>query len=197
MKLYDNPASPFCRKVKVLAHEAGMADDIEIAFSVGSPVNSEQMPTDHNPLSKIPTLVLADGTSLFDSSVITRFLNAKTGHKFCAADDYRNIRDESLANGIMEAAVSMVYEFRARPEGERSPAMVEALWGKVTRALDVIENEPFGEQFNLSQIALACALGYLDFRHEDRGWREGRPKLSAWYEDVSKRPSMQATIPTV
>jgi glutathione S-transferase len=195
MKLYDNPASPFCRKVSVLAHEAGMIDQIEIAFSVGSPVNSEQMPTEHNPLSKIPTLVLDDGTALFDSSVITRYLNDKSGHKFCASDDYKNIRDESLANGIMEAAVSMVYEIRARPEGERSPAMIVALWGKVTRALDVIEGEPFGDQFNLSQIALACALGYIDFRHDDRGWRNGRPKLAAWFEEVSKRPSMVETKP--
>lgn len=195
MKLFDNPASPFCRKVQILAIEAGLMDQIEIMPSVGSPVNSEKMPTAHNPLSKIPTLLLDDGTALFDSSVITRYLNDKAGHKFCAADDYKNICDESLANGIMEAAVAMVYEFRARPEGERSPAMVEALWGKVTRALDVIEGEAFGEQFNLSQMALACAMGYIDFRHDDRGWRKGRPKLTAWYAKVSERPSMQQTRP--
>ena len=193
MKLFDNPASPFCRKVQVLALEAGLMDQITVMPSVGSPVNSDNMPTDHNPLSKIPTLVLDDGMALFDSSVICRYLDDKTGNKFAPLGDYKTMRDESLANGIMEAAVAMVYEFRARPEGERSPAMVDALWGKVTRGLDFIENDTISDGFDLSHIALASALGYLDFRHEDRNWRDGRPKLSAWYSEACKRDSMQRT----
>jgi glutathione S-transferase len=195
MKLFDNPASPFCRKVHVLAIEAGLIDQIEIAPAVGSPVNSEQMPTDHNPLSKIPTLVLDDGMALFDSSVICRYLDDQTGNKYCPAGDYKTMRDESLANGIMEAAVAMVYEFRARPEGERSPAMVEALWGKVSRGLDFIEADTISDGFDLSHIALAAALGYIDFRHDDRNWRGSRPKLAKWFAKVSERDSLKQTNP--
>lgn len=197
MKLYDNPASPFCRKVKVLAIEAGLFDEIEVIFAVGSPVNSEQMPTDHNPLGKIPTLVTQHGEALFDSRTITRFLNDRVGQKFCAQDAYTTICAEALADGIMDAAVAMVYEFRARPEGERSPAYVEAQWDKVTRALDVIETgqDPSDEVFDIGQIALACALGYLDLRHDARNWRENRPKLATWFENISKRASMQKTRP--
>jgi glutathione S-transferase len=195
MKLYDNPASPFCRKVQVLAIEAGLIDQIEIMPAVGSPVNSEKMPTAHNPLSKIPTLVLDDGMALFDSSVICRYLDDQTGNKFSPLGDYKTMRDESLANGIMEAAVSMVYEIRARPEGERSPAMIEALWGKVTRGLDFIEGDTISDGFDLSHMALASALGYIDFRHDDRGWRDTRPKLTAWFAKVSERNSLKQTNP--
>jgi glutathione S-transferase len=195
MKLFDNPASPFCRKVQVLALEADLMDKIEVVFAVGSPVNSDKMPTDHNPLAKIPTLITDEGDALYDSRTITRFLNDLTGQKFCAADDYLTMRAEALADGIMDAGVAMVYEFRARPEGERSPAYVEAQWGKISRALDVIENSGMDDTFDLGKIALASALGYLDFRHEDREWRKTRPKLAAWFLEVSKRDSMQKTVP--
>jgi glutathione S-transferase len=197
MKLFDNPASPFCRKVQVLAIEAGLMDSIEIMPSVGSPVNSEKMPTAHNPLSKIPTLVLDDGMALFDSSVICRYLDDQSGNKFCPVGAYKTMRDESLANGIMEAAVAMVYEVRARPEGERSPAMIEALWGKVSRGLDFIEADTISDGFDLSHIALASALGYIDFRHADRNWRATRPELAAWFAEISKRDSLIKTDPNV
>lgn len=196
MKLYDNPASPFCRKVQVLAIEAGLMSQIEIVPAGGSPVNSEQMPVDHNPLAKIPTLTLDDGSALYDSRVICRYLDDLSGQAFYPQDRlYDVLRLEALADGIMEAAVLMVYEFRARPEGERSPAMVEALWTKVTRALDHLETVDLGDSFDMAQIALACALGYLDLRHDARDWRNGRPKLAAWAKAISTRPSLSETVP--
>lgn len=198
MKLYDNPASPFCRKVQVLALETGQMEQIEIVPSAGSPVNSDQMPVDKNPLAKIPTLALDDGSALYDSRVICRYLDDMSGGGFYPNDGlYDVLRREALADGIMEASVAMVYEFRARPEGERSPAMVEALWVKVTRALDHLETSEIGEAFDMGQIALACALGYLDLRHNDRNWRENRPNLSGWFKTVSERPSLSATVPAV
>lgn len=196
MILYDNPASPFCRKVLVLARETGQMGDIEIAAAGGSPVNSEKMPTDHNPLGKIPTLTLKDGSALFDSRVICKFLDDHSGGKFYPSDKiYETLQMEALADGIMDAAVLMVYENRARPEGERSPAMIEALWAKVTRALDHLEANGIGDGLDMGQIAVGCALGYLDFRHANRTWQEGRPKLAAWFEELSTRDSMVATEP--
>ncbi|WP_298361177.1 glutathione S-transferase [uncultured Litoreibacter sp.] len=196
MILYDNPASPFCRKVKVLARETGQIDQIEIAHSVGSPVNSEKMPTDHNPLGKIPTLKLNDGAALFDSRVICRYLDDQDSGKFYPSGKlYEVLALEALSDGIMDAAVLMVYEHRARPEGERSPTMIEAQWAKVTRALDHLEANGVSGGFDMGHIALGCALGYLDFRHADRNWRDGRPRLSAWFETVSARDAMVATEP--
>lgn len=196
MILYDNPASPYCRKVQVLARETGQMDQIEVAQAAGSPVNSDNMPVDHNPLGKIPTLVLADGVALFDSRVICRYLDELSGGAFYPQETlYKTLRLEALADGIMDAAVLMVYEFRARPEGERSPAMVEALWAKVTRALDVIEADGVRDGFDMGHIALGCALGYLNFRHADRGWAEARPKLAAWFDEVSTRDSFSQTAP--
>lgn len=196
MILYDNPASPFCRKVQVLARETGQMDQIDIAAAGGSPVNSDQMPLDHNPLGKIPTMVLKDGAALYDSRVICRYLDDQSGGKFYPKGAlYETLMLEALADGIMDAAVLMVYEFRARPEGERSPAMVEAMWGKITRALDQVEKQGVNSGFDMGQIALACALGYLDFRHDARGWRNGRPKLAAWFAKISDRDSLVQTAP--
>ena len=196
MKLFDNPASPFCRKVQILALETGQMDSIEIVASGGSPVNSENMPTDQNPLGKIPALQLDDGSALYDSRVICRYLDDQAAETLYPTDRlYDVLRREALADGIMDAAVAMVYEFRARPEGGRSPSMVEALWIKVSRALDNLEADVAIATFDMGQIALACALGYLDFRHDDRGWRDNRPKLAAWFKDISARSSLSATVP--
>ncbi len=196
MILYDNPASPFCRKVQVLARETGQMKGIEIRPSVGSPVNSDKMPTDHNPLGKIPTLTLKDGAALFDSRVICRYLDDQAGGKFYPKDKlYETLALEALSDGIMDAAVLMVYENRARPEGERSPAMIEAQWAKVTRALDHLESKGVSGGLDMGQIALGCALGYLDFRHANRMWQDGRPKLTAWFDRLSQRASMVATEP--
>ncbi len=196
MKLFDNPASPFCRKVQVLAIESGQIDKIEIVGAGGSPVNSENMPITQNPLGKIPTLLLDDGSALYDSRVICQFLDELSGGSFYKKGSrYDVLGREALADGIMDAAVLMVYEFRARPDGERSPAMVEALWTKVTRALDHLETTEITEEFDMGQISLACALGYLDFRHEDRKWRENRPKLATWFEQISARTSLSRTVP--
>ena len=196
MILYDNPVSPFCRKVLVLAHETGQMDGIETAAAVGSPIDSTQMPVDHNPLGKIPTLVLSDGSTLYDSRVICRYLDDQSGGAFYPKDTlYQTLRREALADGVMDAAVLMVYEFRARPEGERSSAMVEAMWAKVTRALDQFEAEGVATGFDMSHIALACALGYLNFRQPDRDWATSRPKLATWFAEVSTRSSLAKTAP--
>ncbi|MEM9582203.1 MAG: glutathione S-transferase family protein [Pseudomonadota bacterium] len=196
MQLYDNPASPFCRKVQVLAREVGIMDQIKVAPSVGSPVNSDQMPVAQNPLGKIPTLIRDDGRALYDSRVICHYLNDLAGGGCYPSKDLHDaLCREALADGIMDAAVLMVYETRARPEGERSPAMVEALWAKVIRALDHANARPMPEAFDIGQIALACALGYLDLRHDARSWRDGRPALAAWFESISERDSMAKTVP--
>lgn len=202
MQLFHNPASPFCRKVDVLLHEAGHFDDVEPLPAGGHPTatgDASNMPVAHNPLGKIPTLLRPDGPALYDSNVICRYLDAR--YKTALYPEHRlweTLTLEATADGIMEAAVLMVYENRSRPEAERSEAWVEAQWTKVNRALDVIESRWMSHlhgKMDMGHIAVGCALGYLDFRHPNRDWRGPRAALAAWYQTFSERPSMQSTVP--
>ncbi|MEO1239186.1 MAG: glutathione S-transferase [Pseudomonadota bacterium] len=202
MQLFHNPASPFCRKVDVLLHEVGKVDAVEPLAAGGHPTakaDEANMPVSHNPLGKIPTLLRPDGPALYDSNVICRYLDDRFGaglyppHRL-----WETLTLEATADGIMEAAVLMVYETRSRAESERSPAWVEAQWDKVTRGLDAIEERWMSHlhgRLDMGQIAVGCALGYLDFRHPERDWRVPRVSLAAWFEKFSARPSMAATSP--
>ncbi|MCV6591543.1 MAG: glutathione S-transferase family protein [Silicimonas sp.] len=198
MKLYTNPASPFCRKVEVVLHEAGLTDQITMESVGGHPTNPGTIPVDSNPIGKIPVFE-AEGRALFDSRVITRYLDDAHGlGLYPAASLYDVLTLEALADGIGDAAVLMVYESRARAEDKYDPAYVEGQWAKITRALDQLETgwmESLTGALTMGQIATACALNYLDFRHGDRDWRATRPALAAWYESFSTRPAMQATAP--
>jgi len=199
MKLHDNPASPYCRKVKVLLHETGQSDDVEIAFAVGHPLAPEKMPLAHNPLGKIPALERDEGPAIYDSRVICRFLDdrAKAG-LYPESRLWDVLTLEATADGIMDAVILMVYEGRSRPEDLRYQPWVDGQWDKVVRALDAVNARWMAHlagPVDAAQIALGCALGYADFRAPDRDWRKGRDELAAWYDAFAKRPSMQATIP--
>ncbi len=200
LQLHDNPASPYCRKVKVLTHEAGRVDDIEIVYAVGHPLAPEKMPVTHNPLGKIPALVRADGPAIYDSRVICRYLDDRFGAGlYPARRVWEVLTLEATADGIMDAAILMVYENRCRPEEIRYGAWVEAQWAKITRALDAISARWMSHlagPVDMGQIAVGCALGYLDFRHGGRDWRSGREALAEWFETFAKRASMVATVPT-
>ena len=105
---------------------------------------------------------------------------------------------EATADGMMESGVLMVYETRLRPEGARSPEWVEAQWAKIARALEALEARWMSHlagPLDMGQIAVACALGYLDFRHDARGWRQGHPALAAWHDGFATRQSMTDTAP--
>ena len=98
----------------------------------------------------------------------------------------------------MEAAVLMVYEARIRPEDKRLPAWVDGQWAKVQRSLAAIDARWMSHlngPLDMGQVAVGCALGYLDLRHPDRNWRKGMEALAGWYEGFSERESMKATVP--
>lgn len=199
MQLFDNPASPFCRKVKVLAHEAGQADQIEIVFAVGHPLASDKMPVVQNPLGKIPALVRKDGPAVYDSRVICRYLDDVFDSGLYPQKRIWDVLTlEATGDGIMDAAVLMVYESRCRAEKQRSADWVEGQWAKVERALDALGARWMSHlsgPVDAGQIAVGCALGYLDFRHGDRNWRTGRDGLAKWFEEFAQRDSMQNTVP--
>ena len=199
MRLFHSPTSPYVRKVLVLMDEAGI-EGVELVAASGTPVSPDAGVIERNPLGKIPALCREDGPTLYDSRVICQFLDSLSGGRFYPAGPRRwdTLTVEATADGILDAAILMVYETRIRPEDKRYAPWVEGQWAKVDRALDVLENrwiDHLNGPLDMGQIATACALGYVDFRHASRDWRKGRPKLAAWFEAFSRRPSMQATIP--
>jgi glutathione S-transferase len=199
MQLLDSQPSPFCRKVRVLLHETGLISDVEIVPVTNSPLAPDDTNKAQNPLGKIPTLIRADGPAIYDSRVICRFLDAKAGARLYPEHRiWETLTLEATADGILEAAVLMVYEARFREEALRSTAWLDAQWLKIDRALDALEARWMSHlhgKLDMGQIAVACALGYLDFRHGDRDWRGTRPSLAAWYQVFAARPSMEATVP--
>jgi glutathione S-transferase len=200
MRLYFSPTSPYVRKVMVLLHETGQMDAVELVTGSGSPVDPGTAPLEANPLGKVPALERPDGPALYDSRVICQYLDmrAKAGLYPEGARRWDTLTVEATGDGILDAALLMVYEGRLRPEELRFAPWVEGQWAKVDRALDALETRWMAHlqgPLEAGQIAVACALGYLDFRHGARGWRSGRPHLAAWYAGFAERPSMQATIP--
>ncbi|MEX5727791.1 glutathione S-transferase [Rhodovulum iodosum] len=200
MQLFDNPASPFCRKVKVVLRETGQEADVEPIPVAGHPTECSAMPLAHNPLGKIPSLIRPDGPALYDSRVICRFLDDRAGGRLypSAPRLWEALTLEATADGMMDAAVLMIYETRSRPESKRSPDWVEAQWDKISRSLATLDGRwmaYLAGPVDIGQIALGCALGYLDFRHGTRDWRTGHDRLASWYADFVQRPSMVATTP--
>ncbi|TVP73497.1 MAG: glutathione S-transferase [Rhodobacteraceae bacterium] len=201
MTLYHSQSSPYVRKVMVLAHEAGLARDITLVENAsGSPLDPGRIPVAANPLGKIPVLVRSDGSALYDSRVICQYLDARAQSGFYP--DGRRKWDalvlEATADGILDAALLMVYEHRLRPEALQFPAYVEGQWSKIARSLDLIEDRwmaYLAGPLCIGQIALACALGYLDLRHDARGWQQDRPALAAWQVRIAARDSLRATAP--
>ena len=201
MKLYINKASPFARKARILAHEAGIADRIEEIDIVVSPVKVNEVLALENPLVKIPALVTDSGETFYDSPVICEYLD--TVHdkpKFfpeAGARRFAALRIQALTDGMLDAAVLCRYETAVRPEPLRWKDWIEGQKGKVFGGLGALEAEvaSWGDAFGIAQIGAACALGYLDFRFADWGWRAGHPKLTAWFERASRRPSVAATMP--
>lgn len=199
MKLMMAGPSPFVRKVRVLLREADMVDQVEEVEVVASPAGPSEDLIAANPLGKIPALVRQYGPTLYDSRVICRFLNDQAdGEFYPQARLWEVLTLEATADGMMDAAVLMVYEARFRDEAERSQAWVDAQWAKVDRALSALESRWVSHltgPVDMAQIALGCALAYLDFRHGARDWRTGRPQLTAWFDEFESRQSMQDTAP--
>lgn len=198
MRLYYSPTSPYVRKVLMVLQETNQSEGVELVAVSGSPIDPGTMPVGDNPLGKIPTLVTGDGKALFDSRVITRYLDARAGAGLYPEGEalWDVLMLEALADGIADAALMMAYESRARPEEMYHAPWVEGQWGKISRALDRLEAVHLPQLtagFGIAQIALLAALGYLDLRFEARNWRDGRPGLAAFVAAHAERPSFAST----
>ena len=197
MKLRYSATSPFVRKVLVLAIELGLDKKIE-----RQPTNPNDAASDlakQNPLVKVPSLQLDDGSSLYDSPVICEYLDSLAGNKFHPASGparWTALRRQALADGVMDAGVLVRGEM-LRPAGEKSEGFIARQKVKMANSLDALEAEAdkLGDRLDIGLIAIAAALGYVDFRFAADNWRAKRPKLARWYDRIAQRPSMQATAP--
>lgn len=200
MRLRYAKASPFVRKVMVALHETGMLDRVTLEEGAGSPMAPNPDNVAVNPLGKIPCLVTEDGASIFDSRVICRWVDAAAGGTLYPTGDalWPTLVLEATADAIMEAGLAVVYEGRLRPEGIRFSDWTDAQRRKILSACDWLEADGAARlagEADMGRLAIACALGYVDFRLGDLGWRDGRPALAAWAESMTQRPSLAATAP--
>jgi glutathione S-transferase len=202
MKLRVNKASPFARKTRILVRETGLAGRLEEIETTVSPVAPNEDLARENPLIKIPALVADNGELYYDSAVICEYLDTlHSGRKiFPAAGPLRfsALRRQALTDGMLEAAVLCRYETAVRPEALRWKDWIEGQKRKIFGGLGALEAEvsSWSGDFDIGHIGAACALGYLDFRFPDWEWRSHHPRLTAWYQSVSRRPSVSETTPS-
>ena len=199
MQLLRAGPSPFVRKVLVTLHETDQFADVEQVDVAASPIEPDSKLIAANPVGKIPALVRTDGPTIYDSRVICRYLDARAeAGLYPERRLWDTLTLEATADGIMDAAVLIIYEMRFRPEDKVYEPWMEGQWGKVSRALDALNTRWMSHlngRMDMGHIAIGCALGYLDFRHAAREWRTGRDGLAEWYKTFAERDSMIATDP--
>jgi len=198
MQLFYSTTSPYVRKVHVMAIEKGLAEQIALVPCNPHAPGPELLAA--NPLGRIPTLLRDSGEALFDSPVICEWLDQQgdgpTLVPPAGADRWTVLRVAALADGIMDDAVALVME-RRRPAVEQSASTQAMRLNAIRRGLAWLEAQPewLAGPLSLAQIAVACALGYLDFRLPELGWTGEQSSLAAWYPGFAQRPAMQATLP--
>lgn len=204
MTLYYNAASPFARKVMLVLHETGQLDRVTLQPTTLSPVAPVEELNNDNPAGKLPALRLADGNVIHDSRVILDYLDHQhVGIALIPREGsarWRRLTLASLADALLDAALLIRYEQALRPAEKHWDTWLDNQQEKVERSLAYFEQEAITElrsAFDVASISVAAALGYLDFRQPDLAWRNRYPRLANWYFEVSQRPSMQATQPSV
>jgi glutathione S-transferase len=199
MKLHWSPRSPFVRKVMIVAHERGVADRLTCVRTVAAMTTPHAELMQDNPLSKIPTLVLDDGTALYDSPVICEYLDALDGEPQLfppeRAARLTALRRQALGDGFLDLVVLARNE-RLRPHP--SDVHLASAAARTTAVLESLEAEAdalTASGFTIGHIAIGCALGYLDFRFAEQDWRKDHQRLAIWHAVFAARPSVVATRP--
>ncbi len=201
MQLHWSPRSPYVRKVVIAAHEMGLQDRLDRVRTVVGSTTPHQELMARNPLGKIPTLELEDGTVVYDSFVIIAYLDTlHAGPKLIPAGGaawLTALRRHALGNGMLDVALAALGE-RFRP-AERQSTPHLALWHlKLRTCVAALEQEAAAlthEPFDIGELAIGVALAYLDFRFDAEKWRDGHPKLAAWHATFNARASVAANPP--
>jgi len=200
MKLLSHPFSPYGRKVNLAMAMKGLKDRIEVETVDTNPIDAPEIGR-VNPLAKIPALVVEEDTAIFDSHVICEYLDSLAPLPVlfpkAGVERIKTLTLGALADGILDAALLLVYEKRYRPEERWHAPWQERQQGKLDRAVDYLERKPptWREAPDYGHLTLACALGYLDFRHEGK-WRAGHPGLVVWLDAFARVvPAFEETRP--
>jgi glutathione S-transferase len=197
MKLLYQTHSPYARKALVFAHEAGLAARIEVVHQQTSPTRRNEHVFAENPLGKVPVLLRPGLPPIFDSDVICEYLDTlHAGRKLIPADGesrWRALRVQAVAQGLADAGIAIRWETVRRPQELRYPPLRDGYIEKLVSAYDWLERElDVDSPVHVGHIAAATCLGWLEFR-ELPGFRAGRPRLVAWFDEFAARPSMRAT----
>ena len=201
MILHWSPRSPYVRKVMIAAAEMGLQERIRTVRTVAGGTTPHRALMQINPVGKIPTLQLPDGTALYDSPVIIEYLDTlHDGPKLYPTawpERLTALRRHALGQGMLDAALPLLGEGLRPPERQSEPHKL--LWrSKLIACVAALEHEAEalgGGGFNVGHLAIGVALAYLDFRFSSLAWRDGHPKLAAWHETFNARPSVLANIP--
>lgn len=200
LSLYWGSASPYVRKVMIVAHELGITDNIEILDSAAHPIERDSRIQAFNPLAKVPAARTEDGVALYDSRVICEYLDTEAGGGLFPAPGparWTALRRQALADGLLDAAILVRYETLVRPEAHQWALWDERQRDKLNDALDAMAADlPSAYSPDIGSIGYACALGWLDFRFPDLAWQARRPALAAWHTTFETRPSLIATRPS-
>ena len=201
MTLHWSPRSPYVRKVMIAIHEMGLQDRIETVRTVAGGTTPHWALMKVNPVGKIPTLEIGDGTIAYDSPVIIEYLDSlHSGPKLYPAtwpERLTALRRHALGQGMLDNALPLLGEGFRPPEKQSEPH--KELWrAKLRACVDALETEADAlatDAFSVGHIAIGVALGYLDFRFDGLKWREGHPRLAAWHATFNARPSVAANMP--
>jgi glutathione S-transferase len=197
LKLLITETSPYARKCRVLIREQGLTS--RIAEEEAMPLDDPAALLAVNPLGKVPALIRDGATALVDSPLICEFIDSLIEDRWIPKSGtarWRVLRFQAIADGILDLAVGRRIELM-RPDEKRHDFWIERQENGIRRSIDLLESEAdkFAGAFDLGGMAIAVALGYLDFRYPESEWRKGRDRLSAFYDKWSERPSFQSTEP--
>jgi glutathione S-transferase len=199
MKLHWSPRSPFVRKVMIFAHETGLVGRLECVRTVVAQTTANVDLLTDNPLSKIPTLVLDDGTALYDSAVICEYLDGLHGGDRLFRPEgparWTALRRQALGDGFMDFLILWRYE---RQRAQPLQSVIDAFGAKYGATMTSLDQEASSlatSPFGIGHIAIGCSLSYLDFRFAHLDWRKLHPQIAAWHASFAERPSVKATEP--
>ncbi|MEO0730138.1 MAG: glutathione S-transferase family protein [Pseudomonadota bacterium] len=200
MKIITAGPSPYGRKVKLTVLMKGLQDQVTFQAADTLPVENPELQKS-NPLAKIPVLITDSGMAIYDSKVICEYLDSQVATPVLFPGDgpmrWDVLTLGALADGILDAALLLVYEKRFRPEEKWVANWQTRQQLKIDGALDHLEQQPptWPTSPRYGDLTLACALGYLDFRHEGK-WRDGHPRLVSWLDTfIEAVPAFNETKP--
>jgi glutathione S-transferase len=201
MKLAFSQGSPFARKVRIAAIELGLIDKIEFVATTVAPTQPNPEYSRITPLKKLPALTLDNGDVIVDSYVIAEYLDELAGGgkliPASGATRWKVKSDHSMLQGMLDSMLLCRYENAVRPEPLRWQGWAEDHWNRAWSGMARFDKDTqmLSRPLDISQIALACVLGYADFRFADCGWRKAYPNLDAFHEKMLTRPSVKISVP--